>query len=119
MSAVLRQTLLRLDPRYPRCLLELGDAPSTLRVDGVIPPLDRAVAIVGTRRASCEGFAFVRALAEELARCGCVIVSGGASGIDRAAHEGALAAGRQTVVVLAGGLDRPFPPQNIPIFTQV
>ncbi len=79
-----------------------------------------SVAIVGTRRASNYGKAAAMKFAEVLAGRGVVIVSGGASGIDSAAHRGALAApGGQTVAVLGTGIDVVFPSENRLLFEQI
>jgi len=94
---------------YPRVLRELPDPPLVLYVLGELHPEDeRAIAIVGTRRATSYGRLVARKLAEELASWGVTVVSGLAPGIDTAAHRGALAAGR-TVAVLGTGLGRPYP----------
>jgi len=82
-------------------------------------PVSVAVAIVGTRRASPMSLRFARALAHDLAARGIAIWSGGAVGIDTAAHLGALEAGGSTVVVLAGGLERRYPRENEPLFERV
>jgi DNA processing protein len=60
-----------------------------------------------------------RRLAAELGEAGAVVVSGGAIGIDAAAHTGALDAGRPTIAVLAGGLDHPYPARNRPLFDEM
>ncbi len=60
-----------------------------------------------------------RRLAAELADDGALVVSGGALGIDSAAHRGALDAGRPTVAVLAGGLDAPYPARNRALFDEI
>lgn len=113
----MRRTVTRGTPEYPSCLGRLSQAPARLRVAGCWP-LDwaRAVAIVGTRAADVEGSLFARVLARELAEAGCCIVSGGARGIDIAAHEGALEAEGQSVVVLAGGLEHASPRAHRPVF---
>ena len=69
----------------------------------------RSVAVVGARSATRYGESVAARLAEELAARGWTVVSGGAYGIDAAAHRGALAAGRATVSVLACGADRAYP----------
>jgi DNA processing protein len=112
-------------PAYPTSLAALPlvprareGGPPTLHVRGALP-LAPGVAIVGTRDASYEALAFTRALATSLVELGVVVWSGGARGIDGAAHEAALAAGGTTVVVLAGGLARPYPREHVPLFERV
>jgi DNA processing protein len=99
-------------PGYPPLLDTLADPPPVLAVLGdpaVLLP--RAVAVVGARNASAGGRRIAADMAEELAARGLVVVSGLARGIDAAAHSGAMRKGR-TVAVVAGGLDRPYPPEN-------
>jgi DNA processing protein len=99
----------------PPRLADLPDPPERLYLRGELPR-GPAVAVVGTRRASAEALAFTRNFAAELASAGVAILSGGAKGIDTAAHQGALDAGGVTVVVSAAGFDHPFPPQNAELF---
>lgn len=112
------------DPSYPpSLLLDAGrgiipDPPPVLYVRGAIPRAP-GVAIVGTRRASEQAIAFTRALVLDLAARGFSVWSGGAIGIDAAAHEAALFAGAPTVVVMGGGLDRPYPPENRALFERI
>jgi DNA processing protein len=75
-----------------------------------LPPAETAIAPVGGRRASVLRRATARSLARGLAEAGLCVVSGGAVGVDAAAHAGALDAGGRTVVVLACGcgLDVPY-----------
>ena len=114
-----RTTLLSLDPSFPPALRELPRAPVSLRVEGTLPGFTRAVAIVGTRYADDDALELTHAIARELARAGVIVVSGGARGIDAAAHEGAIDGGGVTVVVAAGGLDHPYPPEHEPLFARV
>jgi DNA processing protein len=91
-----------------------------LFVDGPAPPGAAAsVAVVGGRRASPLRRAAARSLGAGLARAGWCVVSGGAVGVDAAAHAGALDAGGRTVVVLGCGLDVPYPRANTGLFARV
>jgi DNA processing protein len=83
------------------------------------PPPERCAAIVGGRRASALRRATARSLAGGLAAAGVCVVSGGAIGVDAAAHAGALEAGGATVVVLGCGLDVPYPRRNLELFRRV
>lgn len=96
------------DAGYPVRLRELAGPPDALWVRGALVD-GPSVAIVGTRAPSREGEAYARELAATLARRGVTVWSGGALGIDRAAHEGALVAGGRTVLVAGGGLDARYP----------
>src|SRR3989339_1054673 len=100
-------------PNYPLQLKNIYDPPSVLYVNGEILPSDeKAIAIVGTRKASRYGLEIAKKLARELAGMGITIVSGLASGIDTAAHEGALEAGGRTLAVFGTGVDVIFPAEN-------
>ncbi|MGN9776823.1 DNA-processing protein DprA [Micromonospora sp. H33] len=81
--------------------------------------LDRSVAVVGARAATGYGVHVGTGLAYGLAERGWTVVSGGAFGIDAAAHRGALSAGGLTVAVLACGLDRPYPVGNAALFDRI
>ncbi|HEY6433250.1 MAG TPA: DNA-processing protein DprA [Acetobacteraceae bacterium] len=99
-------------PGYPPLLALLDDAPPLLAVLGDVTMLaGRGIAVVGGRNASANGQRVAAALAEEAAAAGLAVISGLARGIDAAAHEGALRAGR-TVAAVAGGLDMPYPPEH-------
>jgi DNA processing protein len=113
------RTLLPTDTLWPVSLADLNDPPAELRVAGSLPDLSRAVAIVGTRFADDDALAFTRALAADLAAAGEVVVSGGAAGIDAAAHEGALSGGGQTIAVLATGLEHAYPARHAPLFGRI
>ena len=110
-------------PAYPARLRDLDDAPAALFVAGGVARLEalagadleqgpRAVAVVGTRRASADGLEVARALGRGLAAAGVTVVSGMALGVDSAAHAGALESSGRTVAVLAGGADVPYPPSK-------
>lgn len=74
---------------------------------------------MGARAASAEAVAYTHDLAASLVKQGVVIWSGGARGIDAAAHRGALAASGATVAVLGGGLKHASPPENLDLFDEI
>jgi DNA processing protein len=98
---------------YPPLLALLADAPAMLAVQGDAALLAHmpSFAIVGARNASAAGRRIAEDIAEELTRAGVLVVSGLARGVDAAAHQAALRAGR-TLAVLPGGLDVAYPPEN-------
>jgi DNA processing protein len=102
---------------YPPRLRDLKEPPRVW-VTGELPRT-QAVAIVGTRYPSAEGCAFARSLSASLAREGVSVLSGGAKGIDAAAHEGALEAGGATVVVAGSAFDHPSPRENAALFRRI
>ena len=108
------------DPGWPAALDDLGTAaPFGLWVRGaadVGAALHRSVALVGSRASTTYGERVAVDLAAGVADAGACVVSGGAYGIDAAAHRGALARGGPTVVLLAGGVDRPYPAGNARLF---
>jgi DNA processing protein len=79
----------------------------------------RAVAVVGARSASPYGTAVAGRLGAGLAGAGWAVVSGGAFGIDAAAHRGALAGGGLTIAIVAGGLSRPYPQAHEALFARI
>ena len=106
------------DADYPALLTEIDPAPPVIWVKGNISLLKHsAVALVGSRNASALGVRTSRRLARELGQTGYVVVSGLARGIDAAAHEASLSTG--TIAVMAGGLDCPYPPENIEIWKRI
>jgi DNA processing protein len=107
------------DPEWPESLADLEDPPLWLRIAGSLPPLSNSVAIVGTRAADDEAVEFTRRLSVELSAAGCTIVSGGAYGIDAAAHQGALEVSGHTVAVLATGLREAYPGRHGPLFGRI
>ncbi len=99
---------------YPNRLRELRNLPPVLFVwgDETVLLREAMLSIVGTRKASAYGLRVATLLAESLASSGAVIVSGGALGVDRAAHEGALYAGGKTIAVLGCGLGTDYLREN-------
>jgi DNA processing protein len=79
----------------------------------------RAVAVVGSRSATPYGTAVAGRLGDGLTRAGWAVVSGGAVGIDAAAHRGALAGGGLTIAIVAGGLCRPYPRAHEALFARI
>lgn len=94
------------DLYYPAGLRKIPDMPLVLYVDGDISCVRGKVMIgvVGTRKPCNESIAITRRICGDLASAGAVVVSGGAMGIDSAAHEGTLCAGGKTVCVMGCGL---------------
>lgn len=108
------------DPQYPRLLAHTYDPPPLLYLRGTLPAnAHLSLAVVGARKCSHYGRDQSLRLSAALARCGLCIVSGGAHGIDTAAHEGALQAGGRTIVVLGSGLSKPYPRENHALFDRV
>lgn len=118
------------DPEWPAGLDDLdhdvvvqglGGTPPGLWVKGPMPltELATSVALVGSRSASIYGVEVTRALVGSVVAAGVPVVSGGARGIDYAAHDAALLAGGSTVAVLACGVDRVYPQQNRPLLAHL
>jgi DNA processing protein len=111
------------DPEWPGQLADLGDAsPYALWLRGQADlrfNCLRSVAVVGSRAASAYGSYVAAEFAASLAARGLTVVSGGAFGIDAAAHRGALGADGVTVAVLAGGVDIPYPAAHTELFDAI
>lgn len=99
------------EPDYPDLLSRLDPAPPIVWMKGARAIVKKpCVAIVGARNASALGRKFARDIAEAIGAAGFSVASGLARGIDTAAHEGSLKTG--TIAVIAGGIDRIWPPEN-------
>lgn len=110
------------DEGWPVSMERWGDhGPIALWVMGAVDHLSApsSVGLVGARAATSYGAYVAGELASGSADAGHVVVSGGAYGIDAAAHRATLIAGGTTVAVLAGGLDRPYPAGNQGLFDQI
>ena len=106
------------EPFYPPLLRYISAAPPLLTISGG-EKLDwqHTVGMVGARNASSAGQKMTGILASDLGAAGYTVISGLARGIDSAAHRASLATG--TVAVLAGGLDRIYPDENIPLAQEI
>jgi DNA processing protein len=110
----------RTDDEYPRNLKDIADSPPLLFVRGRLDEKDRfSVAIVGSRSASPYGKSMTAKLSRDLVNAGLTIVSGGAIGIDSAAHRATVEAGGRTIVVTGCGLDVDYPRENRALFEQI
>ena len=107
------------DGPYPAALARAADRPSELRLVGSLGEPRARVAVVGARLTDEYGADLARALGEGLARAGVSVVSGGARGVDAAAHEGALSAGGHTVAVLGTGVDVVYPAEHRGLFDRI
>lgn len=109
----------REDTAYPELLRQAQGHPKALFVSGNLKSYDLAIAVVGSRRSTSYGKALASELAFEMARAGIAIVSGGARGIDTAAHLGAIEAGGPTFAVLGCGVDIVYPPENKNLYKNI
>ncbi len=101
------------DKLYPAALFHIPDPPLLLYIKGRIELLNhQAIAIVGSRHASTQGFIDAEKFAEALSNAGLCIVSGLASGIDTAAHQGGLRGAGSTIAVIGTGADIVYPAKN-------
>lgn len=106
------------DAAYPSALKTIPDPPLVLYYKGRLPDFDGSpvIAVVGTRKATAYGLTTAKRLGTEIARCGGILVSGMAFGIDAMAMEGALSAGGTVVGVLGCGADVVYPRRNAALF---
>jgi DNA processing protein len=108
------------DSVYPKWLREIYDPPIVLYARGNLRESDAdSVALVGSRMTTHYGTETARKLAYQLGMVGVCVVSGGARGIDTAAHHGALSAGGRTIAVLGSGINYIIPPENASLYQRI
>lgn len=106
------------EPDYPPHLRQIDGAPPLLAVKGDLAAATTpSLGIVGSRNASISGAKFAAMIARDVGRAGYSVISGLARGIDTAAHRASLDTG--TIAALAGGLDQPYPPENIGLLDEI
>ena len=133
IATVARHHIAALDARFPSalhgCVPELFAAGDLATWDALLAACGPAapspaarplrVTIVGSRAASDVGLRRAHELGQALAKQGAVVLSGGALGIDAAAHQGALSGDGQSWAVLGSGLDCLYPRRHLPLFAQL
>ncbi len=108
------------EAEYPANLREIPDPPPVLFIRGrILPEDERAVAVIGSRKASAYGVSVCRRLVRSLADHGFSIVSGMARGVDAAAHWASLESGGRTLAVLGTGVDVVYPKANKRVFQEI
>ncbi|MDQ3282377.1 MAG: DNA-processing protein DprA [Acidobacteriota bacterium] len=108
------------DDHYPPLLREIHDPPLALHFAGDLSLLAKpSVAIVGSRRATPYAVNAAEHLARQLSSAGLTIVSGGARGVDAAAHNATLSANGTTIAVLGTGIDVVYPRSNMRVFRRI
>lgn len=109
------------DAAYPASLKNIPDPPVVLYYKGQLPDLDAlpVIGVVGTRKASAYGLTTAKRMGYQIGKCGGILVSGMAYGIDGVAMAGALTAGQKVVGVLGCGADIVYPLSNSALFRDV
>ncbi|HQH78999.1 MAG TPA: DNA-processing protein DprA, partial [Synergistaceae bacterium] len=107
------------EARYPSMLNDLRDPPLVLYARGKGLPSGEPVAVVGTRKCTSYGSSCAYDLASMLAGAEVTVVSGGAMGIDGAAHRGSIDSGGRTVAVIGTGADIFYPAQHASLFGEI
>ena len=106
------------DAAYPARLKNIDDPPVLLYYKGTLPDFDGSpvIGVVGTRKASAYGLTTAKRMGYQIGKCGGIVVSGMAYGIDGFAMNGALTAGAEVVGVLGCGVDIVYPASNKALF---
>jgi DNA processing protein len=110
------------DPDWPVPCQDLSTPPIGLIIKGdrnLLTQLNKSISIVGSRRPSTYGLKVASQLASDACKEQIVVISGGAYGIDTAAHEATLNNGGKTIAVLAGGVNNLYPSENLAMFRQI
>ena len=109
------------DPKYPERLRELSDCPVLLYMEGEMPETNTGLytAIVGSRKATEESEKYAFDIAAGLALNDVVVVSGGAAGVDSAAHKGCISCGGKTICVLGCGINSSYLLKNLEMRKQI
>ena len=109
------------DAAYPARLKNIPDPPLVLYYKGNLPDFDAlpVIGVVGTRKASASGMNVAGKMGYQISRCGGIVVSGMAAGIDAMATRGALTAGAAAVGVLGCGADVVYPASNRGLFEEM
>jgi DNA processing protein len=119
-KAIARSAFILTKDDYPEPLNHCPFAPPALFGRGVNDVLEKKkIGIVGTRKATSYGKGIAKRFAERIIKAGAVVVSGGAYGIDAAAHQSALDAGGTTIAVLPTGIDQYYPVVHAPLFDRI
>lgn len=109
------------DAAYPARLKNIADPPAVLYYKGSLPDFSSRpiLAVVGTRRASAYGLGIARRMGYEIGKCGGMVVSGLAAGIDAMAMRGALSSGQCVIGVLGCGVDVVYPKSNRALYADL
>ena len=108
------------DDCYPKCLKNIPDPPVVLYYKGKIPDFDASptIGVVGTRKATAYGMKSAKQMGYQIAKCGGIVISGLATGVDAMAMEGALSAGMSVVGVLGCGADVVYPASTRQLYAE-
>lgn len=111
-----------LDENYPVFFRNIQRPPLVLFYYGkweLTSDYKKNIAVIGTRHPDEYGLNHTRSIVHDLAKNGLTIVSGLAQGIDRAAHEAAIAGGGKTIAILGSGIDNPYPKANKELYETI
>lgn len=109
------------DAAYPNRLKNITDPPMVLYYKGSLPDIDGSpvIGVVGTRKATLYGLDVAQRMGYQISRCGGIVVSGMAAGIDARAMHGGLMSGRSVIGILGCGVDVVYPASNRELYKDV